>query len=59
MEALATAVARLLVRGGWLLGLVVLETLLLTGFWFAGPTPFGDAFDRRAAEADLLLLTLT
>jgi len=59
MEALATAVARLLVRGGWLVGLVILETLLLTGFWFAGPTPFGDAFDRRAAEADLLLLTLT
>jgi len=59
MEALATAVARLLIRGGWLVGLVVLETLLLTGFWFAGPTPFGDAFDRRAAEADLLLLTLT
>jgi len=59
MEALATAVARLLIRGGWLVGLVVLETLLLTGFWLAGPTPFGDAFDRRAAEADLLLLTLT
>lgn len=59
MEALATAVARLLIRGGWLVGLVILETLLLTGFWFAGPTPFGDAFDRRAAEADLLLLTLT
>ncbi len=59
MEALATAVARLLIRGGWLVGLVILETLLLTGFWFAGPTPFGEAFDRRAAEADLLLLTLT
>lgn len=59
MEALATAVARLLVRGGWLVGLVILETLLLAGFWFAGPVPFGDAFDRRAAEADLLLLTLT
>jgi len=59
MEALARAVARLLIQGGWLGGLVLLETLLLTGFWFAGPTPFGDAFDRRAAEADLLLLTLT
>lgn len=59
MAALAVAVARLLVRGGWLVGLFVFEALLLTGFWFAGPTPFGDAFDRRAAEADLLLLTLT
>lgn len=59
MEALAAAVARLLIRGGWLVGLIVLETLLLAGFWLAGPTPFGDAFDRRAAEADLLLLTLT
>jgi Cu-processing system permease protein len=49
----------LLTRGGWLAGLLVLETLLLTGFWYSGPTPFGDAFDRRAAEADLLLLILT
>lgn len=59
MAALARAVAGLLVRGGWLLGLLALETGLLLGFWFSGPTPFGDAFDRRAAEADLLLLTLT
>lgn len=59
MDALAAAVARLLIRGRWLWGLLVLETLLLTGFWFSGPTPFGEAFDRRAAEADLLLLTLT
>jgi Cu-processing system permease protein len=59
MEALAKAVVGLLTRGGWLAGLIVLETLMLTGFWFSGPTPFGDAFDRRAAEADLLLMTLT
>ena len=59
MAALARAVAGLLLRGGWLVGLLVLESLLLTGFWFSGPTTFGQAFDRRAAEADLLLLTLT
>lgn len=59
MAALARAVATLLTRGGWLIGLVALEFVLLVAFWWSGPTPFGDAFDRRAAEADLLLLTLT
>lgn len=59
MAALARAVAGLLARGSWLGGLFVLELVLLVGFWWSGPTPFGDAFDRRAAEADLLLLTLT
>lgn len=59
MAALARAVAVLLFRGGWLVGLVFLEALLLAGFWWSGPTPFGDAFDRRAAEADFLLLTLS
>lgn len=59
MAALARAVAGLLTRGGWLGGLALLELLLFSGFWWSGPTPFGEAFDRRAAEADLLLLTLT
>lgn len=59
MAALARAVAVLLFRGGWLVGLVVLELLMLAAFWWSGPTAFGSAFDRRAAEADLLLLTLT
>ena len=59
MGALTLAVVRHLVRGGWLAGLVVLEAVLLAGFWSAGPLPFGEAFDRRAAEADLLLLALS
>jgi len=59
LEALARAVAGLLHRGGWLVGLVVLELLILVAFWGAGARPFDGAFDRRAAEADFLLLTLT
>lgn len=59
MAALARAVAGLLTRGGWLAALVVWETALLLMFWAAGPVPFDGAFDRRAAEADLLLLSLS
>lgn len=59
MEALARAVAGLLHRGGWFVGLAVFETLVLAAFWWTGGVPFGGAFDRRAAEADFVLLTLT
>jgi len=59
LGALARAVAGLLTRGGWFVGLLVLETLILAGFWASGQTPFGPAFDRRSAEADLLLLGLS
>jgi len=59
LAALTRAVALQLIRSGWLTGLVVLETLLLASFWLTGPTPFGGAFDRRTAEADLLLLVLS
>lgn len=58
MAALARAVAGLLHRGGWFLGLVVVETLVLLAFWWSGGVP-GAAFDRRAAEADFLLLTVS
>ena len=37
----------------------MLETLLLAGFWASGQVPFEGAFDRRAAEADLLLMVLS